>query len=147
MDRLETIDVLNQLLRILYRSLPRYVTSSHLWARRNGQEALEVLARIAADQEAQAVRVVQAIQQLDGVPDVGQFPMAFAALNDLDVSYVIRRATEYHRRDVELIRRRADLLAAQPELQRLAEDIRRSAETHLEMLQALTPETATAAAS
>jgi bacterioferritin (cytochrome b1) len=147
MNRIATIGVLNRLLRILYRSLPRYVTSSRLWARRDAEEILKAIERVASDQEAQAARLADQIRQRRGYPDAGHFPVAFTALNDLAVPYILKLVVEYQRRDLQAIRSAVDELAGQPDLRSLAEEIVQSAQGHLETLEPLAQGASPAAAT
>jgi hypothetical protein len=117
--------------------MPRYVTASRLWTRDEVREALEVLGKVAADQEAQAARVADAVRERRGPIETGHFATSLTGLNDLAVGYIAKLAIEYQARDTETIRACRDELKDQPELQSLAEEILESAQRHLEMLEQL----------
>jgi hypothetical protein len=131
MNRLDTIRVLNRLFRTLHRSLPMYVKSGRLWTQHEAQEALQTLRRVAEEQEADAGRLADAIFGLRGQLETGQFPVAFTALNDLAVPYIVKLAIDHQQRDVQAIRGCVDQLAGQADLRSLGEEIVQSAQGHL----------------
>ena len=131
MNRRDTIRVLNRLLRTLHRSLPMYVKSSRLWAQHEAQEALKTLGRVADDQEADAARLADEILGLRGHLETGQFPVAFTALNDLAVPYIVKLAIDRQQQDLQAIGECVDQLADQPYLRSLGEEIYQSAQGHL----------------
>jgi hypothetical protein len=137
MNRLDTIRVLNRLLRTLCRSMPRYVTASRLWTRDDVREALEVLGKVAADQETQAARVAEAIRERRGPVEIGHFATSLTGLNDVAAAYIAKHAIEYQARDIETIRACRDELNDHPELRSLADEILESAQGHLETLEQL----------
>ena len=61
---------------------------------------------IVTEQDALAERVFDAIDDLGGLPDTGEFPMEFTDTHDLSIDYMMREAVGYCRQDV------ADLEAA-----------------------------------
>lgn len=137
MNRPDVTAVLNRLLRMLCRSLPIYLQGTQPWTRRGAEKGLQVLAQIAADQQALAQRVAEAVHQQDGHTDTGQFPIQWTAIHDLDLEFLIRKAIEYQRRDVAETARCVDELAGTPPLESLAEEILATARRHLEMLEEL----------
>ena len=58
----KTVEVLNRLLRTVYRSLPEYVQVVHPWMKNKGSEALDLLRRIADDDNRFACRLAETIQ-------------------------------------------------------------------------------------
>ena len=89
MNRPDPIDVLNQLLRLLFRSLPVYLQGTQFWARGGDAPGLAVLQTIAADRKRFAKRLAAAIDQRGGMADAGQFPAAFTGLNDVSLDYIL----------------------------------------------------------
>ena len=92
MNRTDPIDVLNQLLRLLFRSLPVYLRETQFWTRGGDAPGLAVLQTIAADRKRFAKRLAAAIEQRGGVADAGRFPAAFTGLNDVSLEYILDRA-------------------------------------------------------
>lgn len=134
----DDVAALNRLLRILYRSLPIYLEGTRPWTRRGTEKGLEVLAQIAADQRALAGRVMDAIDQQGGRAQAGQFPLEFTAVNDLALEFLVQKALDYERRDVEAIQSCVDELAATPPLRPLAEEVLANARQHVHRLEELT---------
>ena len=90
---------------------------------------------IAADQRALAQRVAEAIAERKGQIEPGHFPLEFTAINDLALGYLVRRAIDYQKRDVEAIGECVEALAGEPSLLPLAEEILGDARGHLETLE------------
>ena len=134
MDRNRSIDLLNRLFRVHYRSLPVYVQGTRPWTPPEQQKALELLAAVAADQKRTAGQIAEAIQQERGRLDPGQFPVAFTAIHDVSAQFLLRRAAELHERDLKTVQQCADELATIPHLRPLAEQALRQAQAHREML-------------
>jgi len=134
-DQPEVLDVLHRLLEMLERSLPAYLENASLWTPLEDDERVATLRRVAADQHYYARAVAEAIAERGGSLDLGAFPVEYTALNDLAVDYVLRRAVESQRRDVERIRQCSDQLDGQPVLLRLAEEILGNQRGHLELLE------------
>jgi len=140
MNRLEQIAVLNRLLDVLTSSLPVYLERMQPWVRRGAENGLAVLARIAADQRALAARVAGAIVERRGQPAPGHFPIEFTAFNDLAVEYLVGKAAERQRRDVQAIARAARELRESPTLTSLAEEVLGHAHRHLKALEGVSTE-------
>ena len=138
MNQPEALSVFCRLLRILCRSLPRYLEAARPWSRRDDEQAQEVLAKIVADQRTLAERVARAIVAHGGRPDPGCFPIEFTAINDLALDFLQQRLVECQRRDVAAIEHCAAELQPVPALRSLAEKALASARTHLDRLEDLT---------
>ena len=61
MNAFEAIPVLNELLRILCRSLPAYLADAKPWAQSDDQQLRAALDHLVADQQRYARRVAEAI--------------------------------------------------------------------------------------
>ena len=77
MNHTDVPTVLNQLLRPLARSLPRYLEFAQPWPVRR-QGGPRCMARLVADQRAYALLVSEAVFEYGGRPDPGPFPIEFA---------------------------------------------------------------------
>lgn len=142
MNRPDPIAALNRLLAILGRSLPVYLEGMRPWTRRgaDSQRGLDTLADIAADLRSLAGCVTQAIVERRGEPAPGHFPIAFTADNDLALEYVLRKAADYQRHDIQAIESCAAELADVPDLRPLADEVLAHARRHLGELEELTAE-------
>lgn len=129
--------VLNRLLRVLSRSLPMYLREAKPWTTEEEQPIQAALGRLAADQQALAGRVAQAILARGGQPEPGPFPTAFASDNDLDLAFILQRVIELGNRDLAVLERCVADLGDVPGLRTLAEEILGNAQGHLDILQDL----------
>ena len=135
MNRPHVIDVLNRLLRILHRSLPAYLQETKAWAGGGTERARDVLGRVLADQQHYARLLADAVVERRGRIEAGQFPVEFTAINDLHLDFLLKRVIEHQRRDIKAVEQCTIDLAAEPQLQSLAEEILGNARGHLETLE------------
>jgi len=133
MNQPDPAEVLNRLLRVLYRSLPVYLAEVKPWSTQESPQARAIEA-IAADQLRLAERVGEAILGHGGRIDRGSFPAEFTAKNDLAMEFLLRAAAEHLQRDVAAIQQCVADLANAPFLRPLAEEALGSARGHLESL-------------
>ncbi len=70
----ETIDLLNRLHVILYRSLPMYASYARPWTDSTRDDALQVLDRIVAHQKSMCDRICSLIFGFGGEIEYGHFP-------------------------------------------------------------------------
>jgi hypothetical protein len=59
--RIDPVPVLNELLRVLYRSLPMYLVEAKPWVERSGDKPYAAITHIAADQRLFSQRLAEAI--------------------------------------------------------------------------------------
>jgi hypothetical protein len=138
MKSLPTIRLLNELLRLLCRSLPAYLAQAKPWTQPNGRELRLALDRLAADQQRYALRVAQAITELGGRPDPGRFPGEFTTKNDLALEFLRQEVIRQQQRDITAIERCAAQLEGAAALHSLAEEILGNARGHLDILKEMT---------
>lgn len=129
------IPVLNRLLTTLYRALPVYIQGAHPWVPPERRPAMDLLNRIAGDQQMYAQRVAHAILQEGGRMEIGQFPLEYAALHDLGIDYLLKKAAEAQRRQVQIVEECVSALNGVPRLHSLAEEVLGNARGHLESLE------------
>ena len=157
MNRPDPIDVLNRLLRLVYRSLPVYLAGGQIgdgpqspwqteaapsfpptvWSRDREAPGLAVLQTIAADRRRLATRLAAAIDQRDGTPETGRFPQLFTAMNDLSLDYILDRVGREQQEQIPVLRRSLAELEGDPEAHALAAEILANACKHGEMLEGL----------
>ena len=135
MPQPDSIPVLNQLLAVLCRSLPQYLTDARPYSVSGDDSAVEVLTQIAEDQTMMSARVTDLIQESERRIDLGGFPIQFSALHDLSLEYLVGKAIECQRRDIRTIEACIDDLRFAPAARSLAEETLGMAKGHLESLQ------------
>jgi hypothetical protein len=133
MNQTDPIDVLNRLLKLLYRSLPVYLAEAWPWSARGGDDA-RILKLIAADQLRLAERVADAVFELGGRIDTGGFPAEFTSKHDLSLNFAMKLAAESLERDLDVVPQCISDLAAFPLLRSLAAEILGNTRGHLETL-------------
>jgi bacterioferritin (cytochrome b1) len=116
MPATNSIAALNRVLGVVLRSFPQYLRWSRPWVPPGHERELEGLEKIVNEQEAFAERLFDAIDELGGLPDTGEFPMEFTDTHDLAIDYMLREAVGYARQDVEVL----ESAAATPNLTPLA---------------------------
>ena len=137
-ESLQTIEVLNELLRILCRSLPAYLADAKPWGQSEDQQLRTALDQLVADQQRYARRVTEAIAERGGRPDPGRFPTEFTAKNDLALEFLRREMIRQQEQDVAAIGRCAAELEGAASLHSLAEEILGNAKGHLDILKEMT---------
>ena len=140
MTNAETVAVLNQVLQLQYRSLPRYLVYGSPWTHANGADGQtrDALENIVHDQQRLTERLAELILDHRGSPDVGDFPMEFTDLHFLSLDYLLRELVYYQRQDIASLERcAADLSTAAAEAQAIVEEGLGSERAHLEVLEQL----------
>jgi hypothetical protein len=132
--RPESRRVLNRLLAIEYYSLANYLLYAPPWKRPGDEPLLDVVRRIAAEQQAAAVRIGRLLVRRYGYVETDQFPMEFAAYDDLALDFLARRLIEHERQMIDEIAHCVEQLADDPEAKQLAEEILAGEKRRLEML-------------
>lgn len=137
MSKPDVIDLLNQLLAIEYRSLPTYLAQTSLWSRQGDEQVRRAVEHIATDQQLMSRRVAEAVLDLGGTLDLGEFPMAFTDTHDLSLDFMVSELVGYQRVDIARIERIVESLAGQRDAQQLAQEVLGTERAHLETLEAL----------
>ena len=128
------VSPLNRLLRILTRSLARYVEEARPWTGTDDLSFQDELARMVADHEMLGGRIANSIIQNGGQPEPGPFPIEFTGLNDCGLDYLLRKIVERLRLDIEVANRCVAELAPVPDVQSLAEEVLGNLQGHLDVL-------------
>jgi hypothetical protein len=137
MNSSEIIPVLNELLRILCRSLPAYLADAKPWVQSEDQRLRAALDHLVADQQRYARLVTEAIAAEGGRPDPGRFAMQMTAKNDLSLGFLLQEVIAQQEQDVAAIERCAAGLEEIASLHSLAEEILGNARGHLDILKEL----------
>lgn len=140
MSQVRTIEILNRLIALLYRSLPMYLRYASPWRTDRSEPAWRTIEHILLDQDALVARAAALVQELNGQVDTGEFPMEFTGMHDLALDFLVQRLMQYQRRDVERLAQLAQQ-AASAQVDRRARDLVQealgSARAHLEALEAV----------
>lgn len=136
-DLARTVDLLNQLLAIVYRSFPAYLADASPWTHDGDEHASETLKNIVLDQQATAVRIVELVLQLGGRFESGEYPMEFTDTHFLSLDFLLKELLRYQRRDVAAIQRIVAELDRHPEARELAEETLGGERAHLEAIESL----------
>ena len=139
MSSADTIAVLNRVLGIVLRSFPQYLRWGRPHVPPNHAHALETLHNIAADEDALAERIFDAIIDLGGLPDTGEFPMEFTDTHDLDIDFLVRESIGYGRQDIAALESLAATANLSPPADSLTADAVNMAKRHLAALEATVP--------
>lgn len=135
MQNAEVIDLLNRILRTLYRSLPMYLQGRRVWA--GGEQLRLALQALVADQQYYVERIGQIIYRLDGRIETGQFPLDFTSINDVSLEWLWNTVIDHQSRDVAVLEACFKALADAPEVAPLAEEVLGNARGHLQTLDEL----------
>lgn len=138
MPRTESsLDALNRLLAIQYRSLPQYLLWACPYRRAEDDRAWSVIQHVVEDQQALSARVVELIEDRQARVDYGDFPLTFTGTHDLSLDYLVRRLIEWQQGTVQAIEQVVAKLGRDPVGQSLAEECLGAAKGHLENLREL----------
>jgi hypothetical protein len=137
MNSAETTQVLNRLLILHDRSLPRYLGYASPLTHEGGQAARETLDQIVADHQATVDRLGELILDSGGSVSYGEFPLRFASLHDLTFEYLLTRLSEHQRRLIAAISECVEQLRTAPSAQAVALEALGQAKAHLQSLEEL----------
>ncbi len=137
MTEADTIDVLNRLLAIEYRSLPMYLQSIKTPVHRGDQRVATTLARIADDQQEMAGRISRLTERLGGTPELGEPRIDFTDTHFLSLEFLVKRLLREAQRDVAAIQQCVAELADNVEASELAQEVLGSERAHTEALESL----------
>ncbi|HEX3654627.1 MAG TPA: hypothetical protein VHV55_02405 [Pirellulales bacterium] len=129
-----TIDLLNRLLVIEYRSLSMYLLDATPWTHPGDEKATAALRSIVHTQRSLAQRLATAIMERGGTVETGEYPMDFAELNFLSLDFLLKELLRHGKQriaQVELIANRM----LDSEGHELALEVLGAEKAHVEMLQ------------
>jgi len=132
-----TTEILNRLLVLHMRSLPMYLSYAPPYELAAHVKAKAALDQIVEDQKRTVDRLGTLILDSGGTIDYGEFPMAFTALHDLSLEYLLNMLIERQQKFITVCERLADGLGMAPYAQAAAREAVGEAKGHLENLQEL----------
>ena len=133
MTKAQRIGVLNRLLAIHYRSLPMYLRDAQPWKHSGDERAHETLSHIIADHQRVVEQVSEALLDLGGDIELGEYPMLFTDMNDLSYGYLLGQLVDQQRQLVARTQSCVDASGGEP----LCLEALGLAKGHLEELQEL----------
>ncbi|HEX4148302.1 MAG TPA: hypothetical protein VHY20_04915 [Pirellulales bacterium] len=131
-----TVDLLNRLLVIEYRTLPLYLVDATPWTHPGDTKASVTLRSIVANQRGLSQRLAAAIMDRGGTVEAGDYPTEFTELNFLSLDYLLRELVRYGKEQVARIAPIAQRIT-DGEARELALEVLGSEKAHVEMLQEL----------
>jgi hypothetical protein len=134
MDKRAIYNALNQLLTVLERSLPMYLSYAAPWTRKEDQRAAVVLGQVVDEQQQLAKRVADAVLEL-GPTSIGDYPVEFYDLHDLALDYLLRKLVEHQKSDIAKTERIVDALQLHRPAAALAEETLGMLRAQLESLE------------
>lgn len=143
-NRVDLIKVLNRLVTIHNRSLPVYLANTRPWMRRGDETAQAVLAQMAADHRATVDRLGQMILDYGAVVEPGEFPMRFTSTHDLSLEFLLPVLIRHQQHDLAVIEQCVQGLESDLLAKAAAEETWGEARAHLESLQDLVRDVASA---
>jgi hypothetical protein len=132
-----SVDILNRLLRIVYRSLSMYLAGTSPWTSRDDGRAEAVLSHLVADSKFYSQKIADAILDRNGIIEAGSFPIEFADVHDLSLDFMVGELIEAQRRGVKAIEACVNALARDRAAKAIAEEVLGNARGHLESLEEL----------
>jgi hypothetical protein len=136
-----TVDILNELMVLHYRSFAMYLLEASPWKHRGDEKATEVLGDIIADQQETCRRIAEVIIARGGYPERGAFPTEWTDTHFLSLDYLLTELIAAQQRDIAAIQRAVDRLWNDPPAQSLAKEALGAAKGHLQSLEELVAET------
>jgi hypothetical protein len=132
-----TIELLNELLQVEYRSFPMYLIDASPWTHHGDEKASETLEHIVADQKVMIQRIGEFNMDAGGRVDTGEYPMEFTDTHFLSLDFLIKELLRYQRQDVAAIERIVRQLGDPRAARELAEETLGMERAHLEGIEAL----------
>ncbi|HJT33336.1 MAG TPA: hypothetical protein VJ783_14935, partial [Pirellulales bacterium] len=130
-SKLQTIDALNRLLVIEYRSFPMYLMYASPWTHHGDEKAAETLQNIVADQQLMSQRIAEMVDRLGGRVETGENSMDFTDTHFLSLDFLLKELHHRQRHDVAEIERLVARLANDREARELAEETLGMERAHL----------------
>jgi hypothetical protein len=136
----DTVDILNEMFTVHYRSLPMYLVDATPWTHRGDQKAAEVLGDIVADQQESCRRIAEVIIARGGTLESGEYPTLFTDMHFLSLDFLLRELIRLQQLDIDAIQRGIDRLGNDPPAQALIKESLGAAKGYLQSLEELIAE-------
>jgi hypothetical protein len=131
---------LNEILVILHRSLPAYLSHAAPWVAFGEEESHRVLARVVTEREDHVHRLSELLDARRHVINRGEFPMDFTSLHDVSLDFLIKQLIHEERQNVARIEACERRLTGDREGRTLAAEALAIAQRHLRWLETMEPQ-------
>jgi hypothetical protein len=128
---------LNEILVILHRSLPVYLSFATPWVAHGNEESHRVLARIVEEKEGDVHRLTELLDSRRHTIIRGEFPMDYTSLHDVSLEFLTGQLIGEQRQEVQRIESCERRLTGDPEGRNLAAEVLETARRHLRWLETL----------
>lgn len=135
MPQVNAIAALHELLALTKRSFLQYQRHAQPYRQGNDEEILATFSDIVADQDLLVERIVGQLERRGHVPPSAEFPMEFTGLHDLALDYLLDRAIDYQKRDIEALEQLSESLACHQTIRSLVDEAKGMARGHLQSLE------------
>lgn len=139
MSTFATVDTLNLVLQVHYRSLPMYLAEAEPWRRHGSTERVAVVQDLINDDVRFSKIAADWIQRRGGVIDLGEFPIGFTDTNDLALDFLIEEIVNDQQGKIADLEDCLKVADVDPGVRSLAQEALGAARGHLQSLQEIRP--------
>lgn len=132
---MDTVRILNQLLAIHGASLPMYLTSAPPHHGFGDEKVWEALTNVIEDQKLMMEKLSDHIEELDGTPTRGEFPMDFTGMHDLSMDHILKNVIERQKCEIEWIEHLSNSLDSSSTANAIAREALGASKGHLQSLE------------
>ena len=129
---MSTVQILNRLVALHGSSLPMYLASAPPHKQLGDEDAWEAIQLVIEDQKLMIDKIADYVESLDGVPNMGEFPMEFTGLHDLSMDFILQKALDRQKREVALIEQISAELEAGSQARALSQEALGAAKAHVQ---------------
>lgn len=137
MSTAEHLGALNDLLSLVYRSLPMYLAEAAPWTHLGDERAGETLANIVRDQRSEASRLADLILSRSACVDLGGFPMGYTDRHFLSMDFLLKDLVREQQTLIRQIEGCVSRLSGDAAGRALAEEVLGAERAHLDALEEL----------
>jgi bacterioferritin (cytochrome b1) len=135
--REQIIDALNDVFTRMVYSMAEYVLEAKPYLRPGQEGWLIEIGKIAASDKAMTDHVARAIQQMEGIPQLGTYDPEVANLNYLSMDFLIKALIDELEKNLAMAQRGVELSREAPPALEVFELLRNATQDHLKSLRAL----------
>jgi hypothetical protein len=140
MRRLHSVETLNRLFTLQYRSLPQYLMQGSFYFRPGDERIVEAIREVVRRQETACRRIADLILHRRGQLPNSAYPMRYASTHDLDLRFLLNQLIEEQRLVVKEIARLAATLKHDRTANALGQEILDQETDHLQRFAELAAE-------
>jgi hypothetical protein len=132
-----TNEILNNVLGVHNRSLAKYLRDAAPWLRPGEGRVHDVLEQLAHDHDYVVDRIGRLIEEMNGVWDLGEYPMVFTAYHDVAFDWILHVLIDRQQKMIAYLQHCVEQLNLAPMAKALVEETVGMAKGHLELLEEL----------